>query len=727
MDEDKIQLQKAFALFQQGRFSKSADVYKQLIGNDPKNCNALHYFGILKVSLGQLSEGKMLIERSLADKKTYIPYLENYVSILFQASEYEQAELLSSKAIRDNGPTETFEYIKAVSLCKLKRFREAVEVFNRLLVLSPNNIAAHTEIAAALAMLGDSQEALLSIERALKINPRFPPAIVHKANILLAMKKYDEALSWYLQALSLNQNLSDAHVGCGHAFKEHRRYDEAIAAYDKATALKPDLAIAWAGRGHACKVLRRYDEAIAAYDKALALDPDLDEVEGERLIAKQQICSWKQFKAECDRLLDGVEHGKRNAQPLAVVRVSGSLRHQQLCSRIYISRNFPAAPVPIWKGERYSHDKIRIGYISGDYYQHPVAILTAEMFEMHDRSKFEIIAVSFGPDTGDEMHKRLKGAFDQFIDVKTLSDRDVAQLMRNLEIDIAIDLKGFTGDPRGILSQRAAPIQVNYLGYPGTMGASYIDYLIADRTLIPNSSLPNYDEKIVFLPNSYQANDSKRPISGRSFSRRELGLPQSGFVFCCFNNNHKIVPDVFDCWMRILKRAEGSVLWLFEDNATAAANLRKEAEARGIEGMRLVFAKPMPLQDHLARHGVADLFLDTLPYNAHTTASDALWAGLPVLTQIGEAFAGRVAASLLNAVTLPELVTTSRQAYEDLAVEFATNPDKLVSVKHKLTGSQLSAPLFDTKIFTKHIESAYQEMHERHQKGLLPDHIYVPK
>jgi predicted O-linked N-acetylglucosamine transferase (SPINDLY family) len=295
-----------------------------------------------------------------------------------------------------------------------------------------------------------------------------------------------------------------------------------------------------------------------------------------------------------------------------------------------------------------------------------------------------------------------------------------------LEIDIAVDLKGFTKESRtDIFSFRAAPIQVNYLGYPGTMGAGYMDYIIADPTLIPEQSQQFYTEKIVYLPDSYQVNDAKRQIADKVFTRQELGLPTAGFVFCCFNNNYKITPGTFDCWMRILKRVEGSVLWLFDDNPMVSVNLRREAVRRGIDADRLVFAGRKSLPEHLARHRSADLFLDTLPYNAHTTASDALWSGLPVLTLIGESFAGRVAASLLNAVDLPELITSTEEEYEALAIELAVNPGKLDEIRLKLDRTRLAAPLFDIDLYTRHIESAYQEMYNRYHLDLLPDHIYV--
>jgi predicted O-linked N-acetylglucosamine transferase (SPINDLY family) len=350
----------------------------------------------------------------------------------------------------------------------------------------------------------------------------------------------------------------------------------------------------------------------------------------------------------------------------------------------------------------------------------------AELFELHDKSKFEIFGFSFGPVNNDDMQVRVSSAFDHFYFVNDKSDHDVASLSRQLGIDIAIDLKGFTQDYRlGIFAYGCAPIQVNYLGYPGTMGTDFIHYVIADTTVIPETNQQFFTEKVVYLPHSYQVNDSKRAISHRLFTKPEVGLPGSGFVFCCFNNVYKILPSTFDGWMRILKSIDGSVLWLLDDNPTATSNLQKEAQARGVDPSRLVFAKRMSLDEHLARLKLADLFIDTLPYNAHTTTSDALWAGLPVLTCMGESFASRVAASLLKAIDLPELITHSQQEYEAKAIELATNPALLKAIKDKLAANKLTKPLFDTKLFTKHLEAAYSSMFQRHQDGLPPDHIYI--
>lgn len=353
-------------------------------------------------------------------------------------------------------------------------------------------------------------------------------------------------------------------------------------------------------------------------------------------------------------------------------------------------------------------------------------MLIAELFEIHDRSRFEITAFAFGPEANDALRIRLERAFDSFIDVRTQSNVEVALLTRNLGIDIAVDLAGFTEHTRpNIFALRAAPIQVNFLGYPGTTGAEYMDYIVADEIVIPAGSRDRYSEKIVYLPNSYQVNDSTRRIPDQAFSRAELQLPESGFVFCCFNNNFKIRADTFESWMRILTQVEKSVLWLLEDNPVAPVNLREEAAGRGIDPNRLVFATRMPPPQHLARQRAADLFLDTAPYNAHTTASDALRAGLPVVTLIGESFAGRVAASLLCALKLPELITSTREEYEALAVRLATDPELLGRIRRKIEENRGTAPLFDTPLFARHLETAYLNIFDRYQSGLPPDHIFV--
>jgi predicted O-linked N-acetylglucosamine transferase (SPINDLY family) len=364
--------------------------------------------------------------------------------------------------------------------------------------------------------------------------------------------------------------------------------------------------------------------------------------------------------------------------------------------------------------------------MSADFRQHPMSYLMAEIFERHDRSRFEVTAISIGPDDGSPMRRRLETAFAHFIDARTFTDERIAGLIEQSGIDILVDLMGFTkGSRTAIVARRPAPVQVNYLGFPGTMGTPHIDYVIADRVVIPDAQRALFSEKVAYLPFSYYPN-GREPHGDKAVARADVGLPDGAFVFCCFNNSFKILPDVFDAWMRILSEVEGSVLWLLEDNEMASANLRKEAAVRGVAAERLIFAKRVPPADHLARHRCADLFIDTLPYNAHTTALDALWQGLPVVTRAGETFAGRVAASLLTALDLPELIVETAEDYERLAVELARQPERLAAFKQKLDSNRSTTPMFDTELFTRQLENAYTMMVERHRAGLAPDDIVVP-
>jgi protein O-GlcNAc transferase len=399
---------------------------------------------------------------------------------------------------------------------------------------------------------------------------------------------------------------------------------------------------------------------------------------------------------------------------------------QLQCAENFVGEKFRLQPEPIWTGAIWRCEKLRIAYLSADFHLHATTHLIAELFELHDRSRFEVIAISFGLEDGSDMRNRIITTFDRFIDVRRMSDRAVARLLHDLRIDIAIDLKGHTKDSRtGILAHRPAPIQVSYLGYPGTMGAAFIDNIIADKVVAPFEHQAFYTEKIVHLPDTYQVNDTKRIIATRTPSRQQAGLPDQGFVFCCFNQNWKITPDLFDVWMRLLHTVDGSVLWLLGDHEVTAQNLRKAANDRGIDPVRLVFAGRLPSEDHLARHRLADLFLDTLPCNAHTTASDALWAGVPVITQLGNAFAGRVAASLLNAIGLPELVTHGAEDYEKLAFQLAINPSLLEGYRSRLTTNRQTHTLFDTDRFRRHIEQAYLRMWEIWQRDEQPKSFAV--
>ena len=615
---------------------------------------------------------------------------------------------------------------QGISLHQQGGLAQAKTIYEQVLAKQPKHFDALHMLGVIAAQTNNHALAVELMGKAIEINPNSASAYSNRGLALQDLKRTDEALASYDKAIALKPDYAEAFNNRGIALQDLKRLDEALASYDKAVALKPDYADAFNNRGNALRGLRRLDEALASYDKAVALKPDYEFVFGMKLHTQMNLCDWSDLPGQLDRLESALSEDRKVTTPLPLLGLIDNPELQLLASKIYAEARYPASDVLGDFIKRAPDGKIRIGYYSADFHNHATSYLMAELLEAHDAQRFELYGFSFGPDNQDEMRKRISDGFDQFIDVTKESDHEVAKISRHLGVDIAVDLKGFTKDSRtGIFAGRCAPIQVNYLGYPGTIGATYMDYIVADKTLIPQESQEHFSEKIVYLPHSYQVNDSKRKISDKVFTRHELGLPDSSFVFCCFNNNYKILPATFDGWMRLLKSVKGSVLWLFEDNPTAGKNLRKEAEVRGVDPTRLVFAKRLKLDEHLARHRLADLFIDTFPCNAHTTTSDALWAGLPVLTLIGKSFAARVAASLLNAMDLPELITQTQQQYEARAIELANEPEKLAEIKTKLHSNLRTSPLFNGELFARHIEAAYVEMQRRHIFGETLDHIYV--
>ncbi len=576
-----------------------------------------------------------------------------------------------------------------------------------------------------LERLERTNDALLSYNAALALKPDYFEAIVHRGLLLFQLKHYEDALDSFDAAVAMQASEPGVWFNRANTLFSLQRYDEALASYDKALALQPAYVGALENRATTLYQAGRFDEAARDYDRVLSLEPSRRYILGYSLHAKLHACDWSSLERDRPRIAAGLRAGERIIHPFANLALSSSLEDQLSCSKIRIADRYPrSSPPPARKPN--VHGKIRLAYFSADFCAHATAYLMAAVFEQHDKSRFELIALSNSPDDDSAMRKRLEAAFDHFIDIRRTSDADVAALMTEMEIDIAIDLKGFTeGGRPGIFALRPAPVQASYLGYPGTMGADFIDYIVADGTVIPEEHQSYYSEKIVRLPGSYQCNDSKRAIAETAPTRAEAGLPETGFVFCCFNNNYKITPEIFGIWMRLLHDVKGGVLWLLEGNAAALRNLRNEAAARGVDADRLIFAPRQSLENHLARHRLADLFLDTLPYNAHTTASDALWAGLPVLTVLGTTFAGRVAASLLHAVGLPELIAPSVAAYEKLALRLARDPSPLAELKARLARNRLAFPLFDTSRFTRNLEATYMAMIERHCRGDSPAHFAV--
>jgi protein O-GlcNAc transferase len=614
---------------------------------------------------------------------------------------------------------------KGITLCKLKRYEEAITHFDKALSLKPEYVEAWSNKGEILHELKRYNEAIAHYDKALSLKPDYAEAWSFKGATLYELKRYNEAIAHYDKALSLKPDYAEALLNKGAALKELKWYEQAIDFANKALAIDPNLAEAWSNKAAALNELKRYDEAITHYEKALCLKPNIDWVYGDLVHAKMKICSWSNLDNAIELISKKVMENEKIAQPFSLLALIDDAQLHKKSAEIYIQSIYPLNPV-LGEIKKYSkHEKIRLGYFSADFRNHAVSFLMAELFELHDKNRFEIIA--FSTRSGDDslMRQRLSKAFDQFIDVHNMPDLEVAKLSRKLEIDIAVDLGGFTAESRlGIFALRAAPIQLSYIGYLGTTGATYMDYILSDQTITSDGSEDCFTEKIIRLP-SYQVNDSQRKISDKKFTRKELGLPENSFVFCCFNNSYKILPSTFNSWMNILKSCKESVLYLYADNEWVEHNLVKEAEIRGVDGNRLIFGKHLPLDQYLSRYKLCDLFLDTAPYNAGTTASDALWAGLPVLTLVGQSFASRVAASVLNAIDLPELVTTTQAHYEALAIELAHSPEKLATIKSKLEMNRETTLLFNTFKFKNSIESAYQKIYERYQADLKPEHISI--
>jgi protein O-GlcNAc transferase len=694
VDETKLRqlLDRAIACHQRGQLGEAERLYLEILKTEPGHFDAQHLLGIIRHQQGRGIEALALIDAAL------------------------QVRPDSAQALANQG----------LVLCELRRYDEALARADRALVLRPDFVEAHNNRGNALQRLKRYDEALASFDKVLALRGDFVEAHNNRGNALQGLKRYQEALASYDRALALRPGYAEAFYNRGSALKELTRYAEALASFDRAMALRPNHAETLFNRGDTLHELKRYAEAIKSYEQAIAIRPDHPYAYSGLAESALAICDWTRTAKLAERLAALVAGRKAIVNPFTLIRLTDDAALHFQCAAAFIADKIGGPRAPMWTGRVWSHAKLRIAYLSADFHSHATAHLMAELFERHDRARFEVHGVSFGRDDGSEIRSRVIKAFDRFHDVRGKSDREVAKLLNDLEVDIAIDLKGYTQDSRPeILSHRPAPIQVSYLGYPGTMGADFIDYIIVDKVILPFDRQPHYAEKIVQLPDCYQVNDRQRAIAERTPTRAEAGLPDAGFVFCCFNNNYKITPAMFDVWMRLLARVPGSVLWLLRETADAEANLRREAQARGVDPTRLVLAGRLKLDEHLARHRLADLFLDTLPYNAHTTASDALWASLPVLTCQGQAFASCVAGSLLNAVGLPELVTQNLADYEALALALAQDVARLGGLRAKLAQNRDTHPLFDTDRFRRHIEAAYLRMWDIWQRGETPQSFAV--
>lgn len=665
-------------------------------------------------------------DRAIALKPDYVDPYFNRGNALLRLQRNQEALASFDQAIALSPGLGLAHYNRGTVLQALDRLPEAMESYRKVLAIDPANVQARFNLGCIHLQMKQFDETLACMDQVIERAPEIPEPHNNRGTALLRLGRYSEAVAAFSRALELNPQSAEAYNNRGEAQLQLRNLESALEDVQRAIELRPQQGESRFLMGRLLREMKRYDEALQQLYLAQRLPSPPAMLQSEIVIAKAHGCIWQNLDEELLALQHEIRAHSPALEPFAALSLFDKpALHKELAS-LLAERDLPASAALGAIPARAKDRKIRIGYYSADFRNHPTAHLIAELIEVHDRERFEWFAFSVSPPVQDSVRERLVAAFDHFLDVHERTDADIARLSRELGIDIAVDLMGFTQATRlRCLSYRCAPVQASYLAYPGTTGASYMDYVIADKVVIPPGAQAHFTEKVVYLPDSYQVNDSQRQVADIAFTRESLGLPAHGFVFCCFNNNFKIMPSTFDGWMRILHAVEGSVLWLLEDNPIAAGNLRREALVRGISADRLVFASRVPMDQHLARQRMADLFLDTLPYNAHTTASDALWVGLPVLTCSGESFASRVAASLLHAVGLPELVTQTQADFEARAVELARDVTQLRRIRDKLVEQGPESPLFDARRFARHIESAYTTMVERVRQGLPPDVIEV--
>jgi protein O-GlcNAc transferase len=752
------QFLEAQLLQQQGDLVRARQVYHELLDAVPDHFDALNAIGVLEgqskelhlaiqyfdraiavrpgdsgahcnrgLALKQINQpdaALVCIERAIAlDPKSAIAHF-SCAETLKDLGRVDEALPSYDAAIAINpGFIQAF-FRRGIALQQIGRLDDAIASYDQVILLKPDHFDAQANRARSLFALGWHAEALTCCEQAIALKPDQASLYLLHGDALCFLDRMVPALVSYDRAISLNPEVAEAHCKRGIVLLRLNKV-ESIGCFDRAIAIKPDYAEAYVNRGHARRRLRQFDLATADYKVAAALAPDFQFLPGNHLEASLQACDWIDLDTLLGQIAAGIEHDKCVCQPLTCMVLMGSPLLQQKAARIWVDHVCPpnASLGPITRRRR--SRRLKVGYFSADFSEHPVGRLLVQMIELHDRSRFEIVAYSFTGKTDDRVQQRLVRAFDRFNDVRDGSCFETASLARSHEIDIAVDLGGYTeGNRANIFAVRAAPIQVNFLGYPGTMGADYMDYLIGDHTVIPSKDRVHYTESIVYLPDSFIPFDSTTEIADKDFTRQELGLPAHGFVFCCFNNSQKITPTVFDSWMRILRRVQGSVLWLSGANSMTVQNLHTEAARRGVEPERLIFAERLAsLPHHMARLRAADLFLDTLPYNAHATALDALWAGLPLLTCEGEGFAGRVAASCLRTIGVPQLITDSLSHYEAIAIELASDNRRLAQIRAEIREKSLSCALFDAPRYVRNLETAYIAMHDRYDAGLPPSHM----
>ncbi|HEY5346950.1 MAG TPA: tetratricopeptide repeat protein [Rhizomicrobium sp.] len=747
----------AVSLHESGRMAEAEAAYRVLLAAQPAHAGALHYFGILRAETGALQEAASLIGKSLAIDPGAPPAHLHLAGVLVALGRHDDALAHYAQALalksdfaegyfnrgslllalnRAGEALADFEkaaalapasapahYYHGYSLMALGRLAEALTAFDRCLALKFDFVEAHSWRGLVLATLNRREEALGAFTSALVHRPDHLPALDARADLLFQFGRLEESLRDCDRALALDANKALAHNNRGNALTAMGRLEEALAAFTNALAINPAFAWALSNRALALRNISRFEEALADADKALALDPSLGAVAGERFYMSALLCDWRWRDAASADLALRVRAGQR-ISPWQVLIALDDPALQLQAARNFSGEVPKPAPKPAPRPVK-SHERLRIAYLSPDFRDHPMAYLMVELFERHDRTRFESFGICLQPSPPSPIRARVRSAFEHFMEMGGRSDEEVVRLLDQAGIDIAIDLAGYTSNGRtGIFRRHPAPLTVSYIGYPGTMGAQSMDYILADARVIPPGAEAFFSEKVVRLPHCYYPADTTG--QAQMPTRAQAGLPEKGFVFCCFNNSYKLTPQMFDIWMRLLLGVEDSVLWLFAERGAVRHNLQAEARARGVAAERLIFAERQPHDAHIARVGLADLFLDTVPCNAHTTASDALWAGVPLVTCMGQSFAARVAGSMLSAIGMDELITHDLGEYESLALDLALRPERLAAIRSKLAQNRATTPLFDMAALCRHIEAGYEAMWKRHLEGQPPQDISLP-
>ena len=696
------------ALRSLGRPEDAVRCYDRALALQPDLPEALSNRANALLDVGRHQEALASCERALRARPQYPEALNNRGNVLRQMGRAEQAIVSFEQALKLRPAFAAAHGNRASALLDCARPEEALQACGAALGIDPNYAEAHNTRSAALARLARVEEALASVEGALHLQPRYPAALVNRGNILLQLGRFEEALASIDRAIEMRPYDPAARHSRAGALRHAGRAVEALESYGLALELKPDLVAAINDRATLLAELGRYEEAAAAFAKVIALAPDHELAAGHLLHCRLRLCDWTDYRASVTSLLASVERELPAVAPLWCLALTDSASLQLACARVFARREVPPGVVPLPAVAPRRSGRLRIGYLSSDFREHPVARLLVGVIEQHDRARFEVIGIALSEPDRSDLGRRVAAAFDRFEDASRLTDAEIAELIRRLEVDLLIDLNGWTQGMRpGVLARRPAAVQASYLGYPGTSGAGYIDYLIADAFVIPQAAAQRYSERLMVLPGVFQASDD-RFAAMRVPTRTEAGLPDSGLILGSFNHTGKVTPQLFDVWAALLRATPDSVLWMVADDSAARRNLRKEADGRGIELDRLVFAPRVSYSEHIARLPLVDLALDTFPFNGGSTTSDILRAGTPVLTCAGEAFASRMTGSLLHALGLAELITANLEDYESTGRNLLERPEELRALRSRLEMNLEATDTFHAREKSRALETAFQ-------------------